>query len=479
VAFLEQALGALGHLPEREETQRQAVDIRLALRPPLLQMGRLADVLARSEEAEKIATALGDNARLARVYTYLINYHFLRGEPERALTYGERCLEIARQSGDEALVLLAERYLGQIHHVLGRYGRAREILTDCSERLSRAAASRPEAARAPAAVDFVSSAGWLAFTLSDLGDFEAGRSWADRAETLAEESRQPYAQAIAASFRGLLRLRRGDAERAAEILTRALAVCRERELTVWQPIPSSLLGLALARLGRSAEARPLLEAGVSLTERLGVQAYLALWTQHLAEGLLAQADRAAARQAATRALDLARAHGERGHEAGALRLLGEIARLGDPGEAAQAREFLTQSLELARSLAMRPLEAHCHLGLSRVALRGGDRHLAVARLTDALALFGEMEMLTPLREARDELKPLGRMFIVARERAELFAFLKETFVEDASVAVILDRRAGERRRQPISRDHERRAADRRSRAEVEVSLRERGLAIVG
>jgi sugar phosphate isomerase/epimerase len=66
---------------------------------------------------------------------------------------------------------------------------------------------------------------------------------------------------------------------------------------------------------------------------------------------------------AERALALARAHQERGHQAYALRLLGDIAAHRDPPESEQAEAHYRQALDLAEELGMRPLQAHCHLGL--------------------------------------------------------------------------------------------------------------------
>ena len=97
VAFHEQALGALRHLPESRETFALAVDVRLDLRPPLLQLGRLDEIHRLSKEAESMAEQIGDEERQARAYSYLINYHYLRGEPARAIEYGARCLGIAER----------------------------------------------------------------------------------------------------------------------------------------------------------------------------------------------------------------------------------------------------------------------------------------------------------------------------------------------------------------------------------------------
>ena len=76
VMLFEQALVAVQHLPESKKTVEQAVDLRLDLRPPLLQLGQLERVLVLSQEAEAMAEKLGDEQRLARVYTYLINYYY-------------------------------------------------------------------------------------------------------------------------------------------------------------------------------------------------------------------------------------------------------------------------------------------------------------------------------------------------------------------------------------------------------------------
>jgi tetratricopeptide (TPR) repeat protein len=62
---------------------------------------------------------------------------------------------------------------------------------------------------------------------------------------------------------------------------------------------------------------------------------------------------------AERALNLARAHKDRGHEAWALRLLGDIACRREPQEAEAAEGHYRQALALATELGMRPLGAHC------------------------------------------------------------------------------------------------------------------------
>src|SRR5262249_48366958 len=147
--------------------------------------------------------------------------------------------------------------------------------------------------------------------------------------------------------------------------------CRDKHLPVWQPIPSSILGLTLTRLGRVEEGLALLDAGVRLSEELGINAYLALWTVHLGEGLVVAGLLERAPTVAQRALDMARIHHEAGHEAWAQWLLGEVLAARSGGDTAGAEAHYRAALALAEELGLRPLVARIHLGLARLARRAG------------------------------------------------------------------------------------------------------------
>jgi tetratricopeptide (TPR) repeat protein len=102
---------------------------------------------------------------------------------------------------------------------------------------------------------------------------------------------------------------------------------------------------------------------------------------------------------AERALDLSRNHKERGHRAWALRLLGEIALRSDPPDVETAGGHYRQALALAEELGMRPLLAHCHLGLGRLYRRTDDRPKAGDHLAFAATMYREMDMRFWLEQA--------------------------------------------------------------------------------
>jgi tetratricopeptide (TPR) repeat protein len=405
VALLDQALQALTHLPEGRAKLEQSIDIRLELRPPLLQLGRLRDLLQISKEAEHLGAELGDEGRLGRVYSCLLNYHYLNGEPDLAVEYGERCLRIADATQDLALQALARSYLGLSCHAQGQYGRAELILRQNVDALALARGTAADELRR---VFAVMSSGWLAFTLAELGDFHAADACADQALRVADAAGHAYGQTIARTLAGLVWLRRGHLERAFGYLGPSLEACREKPLLdVWQPIPASLLGLTQALSGKLDEALPLLRDGVHLSEVLGINAYLALWTLNLAEGLMTAGQLDQARETARHALDLAVAHKERGHQAWALRLLGELSAMREPPAVGEAEAYFGQALALAEPRGMRPLIAHCHLGLSKLYRRTGKRQEAQEHLTTATTMYREMDMRFWLEQVEAEMKELA------------------------------------------------------------------------
>ena len=95
---------------------------------------------------------------------------------------------------------------------------------------------------------------------------------------------------------------------------------------------------------------------------------------------------------ARQALDLTRAHGERGWEAGNCLLLGRIASHRDPPDMEAAEGHHRQALALGGKLGMRPLLAHVHLDLGELYRRTGDREKADEYLTIARTMYREMDL---------------------------------------------------------------------------------------
>jgi predicted ATPase len=112
VGAFEQALSALGHLPEQRHTLEQAIDLRLALRTALFASGDLGRALACLREAEALAEALDDPRRLGQVSTFLSVHLNIMGPHDQAIAAAQRTLRLAIACGDVVLHTLATQYLG-------------------------------------------------------------------------------------------------------------------------------------------------------------------------------------------------------------------------------------------------------------------------------------------------------------------------------------------------------------------------------
>jgi len=110
---------------------------------------------------------------------------------------------------------------------------------------------------------------------------------------------------------------------------------------------------------------------------------------------------------AARALTSSRQRGERGHEALALWLLGELTDRLDPHDAPAAEAHYDEALALAEPRGMRPLVAHCHLGLAKLHRRTGKRTESDEHFAAATSMYREMGMTYWLEKAQREMKELA------------------------------------------------------------------------
>ena len=76
-------------------------------------------------------------------------------------------------------------------------------------------------------------------------------------------------------------------------------------------------------------------------------------------------------------------------------------------DAEAAEAHYRAAMELAHELGMRPLVAHCHLGLGKLYHRTGKREQAREHLTTATSMYREMDMTYWLEKATAEIRDLA------------------------------------------------------------------------
>jgi len=399
VSYFEQALVALQHLPETRETLEQAIDLRFDLRPSLFALGDLQRLTGHLREAEGLAHTLGDQRRLGRVSLHKSHYFWSTGHSAEARTFAESARAIADALGDLPLQVGASHYLGAVCLTSGDYRQAETFLGKVVHSLE---GDRGRDRYGLTGFPATMARGYLAWALAERGAFDEGIVYGQEGLRLAEALDHPYSW-IATSWgpAQLYRLR-GELTHAVRLLERAQALCRDWNILRLSGTTAGFLGFVYVLSGRVTEGLTLLNEAQESDEQ-----WQTLIVAHMGEAFLL-ADRPDDAVAfAGRALTFARERGQRGYEAWALRLLGEIASHPDPPDVGKAEAPYREAMALADELGMRPLVAHCHLGLGTLYSKVGRREDARAELAAAIDLYRSMDMTFWLPQAEAALAEAG------------------------------------------------------------------------
>ena len=333
---------------------------------------------------------------MGQVSLFLSNCFRHLGEHDQAIAAAQRALAVATAGGEVVQQALASYYLGRAYHIQGDYRQAIDYLGQTLA--SFEGARRHEHFGLPF-LPAVSSRAYLAVCHAELGTFAEGRAFGDEGLRIAEAATHPVSLIFACGGIGVLALHQGELSRALPLLEQAVSICREANLPVYFPWAAAALGSAYSLAGRITDAVPLLTQALEQTSAMETVGFQTQCRLSLGEAQVLAGRMEEAHTLAERTLALAHERQERGHQAYAMRLLGEIAARCDPPESTQAEAHYRQALALAEELGMRPLQAHCRLGLGTLYTQTGQRQQAQAELSAAIDLYRAMEMTLWLPQA--------------------------------------------------------------------------------
>jgi tetratricopeptide (TPR) repeat protein len=334
-----------------------------------------------------IAQRISDDRRLGRVINFLNSYYGITGEHHHSIELGTRGLQINRD--DVELNTVTHYYMGVAFHHMGRYDQSIDFLRRA---LSVTQEERFKYERfGTANVLSVICRIWLAQCSAQLGNFKDGKTLAEEAMTIAKEADHASSLAWAHVALGFTHLVQGNVDSAIRTLETCQKICSANNIQVLMPHIGSNLGYAYALAGRVDDAIPLMEKADAQSKLIGRKAAWALRLTWLGQASLLGRQIGKAREEAQRAVALARDAGERGYEAWARKLLGDVIRE-DASNTGEAHNEYFASMALATELAMRPLQAHIHLSLGRLQRRENQIEKGRTELSLALTSYRSMEM---------------------------------------------------------------------------------------
>jgi class 3 adenylate cyclase/tetratricopeptide (TPR) repeat protein len=387
VTYFEQALVALKHLPESRTTVEQGIDIRVDLRGPLTALGEFPRALEFLGEAERLADAVGDEARLGRISGYLTLFMLLVGEHARAVTLGQRALAIADAAGDLGVRIVASICLGDFYFARGDFQRAMEFHGNVRDSLvGDLVRDRFGVNVLPA----VSCRVCISWCHTEMGAFDDAITSAHDAVAIADQVRHPYSRIYAHVGVGAAYVYRGHFVEAVPVLEQSVALCQATDIRLLFAYIGACLGMAYAHSGRLTEGVPLLERAVATASALKIGLGHSIVLAFCSQAYLLAGRTGDAAASAAHALDLARANKEPAFETRALWALAtaELQR----ERVAEAEEHYEEALRLGMRLGIRPLVAHCHHGLATLYRRIGKQPAAQEHMAIATTMYGEMRM---------------------------------------------------------------------------------------
>src|SRR5262245_27913689 len=400
--FFQTGLKALEHLPQSRENLQQAVDLRLELRNALYFLSEFDELQRCLREAESIAQRISDDRRLGRVINFLNSYYGIMGEHHRSIELGTRGLQINRD--DVELNTVTHYYMGLAYHHVGQYDHSIDFLRRA---LSVTREERFKYERfGTANVLSVICRIWLAQCSAQLGHFKDGKTLAEEAMTIAKEADHASSLAWAHISLGFIHLVQGNVDSAIRTLETCQKICSANNIQVLMPHIGSNLAYAYALAGRVDDATPLVEKADEQSKQSGRKAAWALRLTWLGYASLLGRQIGKAREQAQRAVALADDAGERGYEAWARKLSGDVTQE-ESSKPSEALNHYAASMALATELAIRPLRAHIQFSLGRLHRRENRIEKARTELSLALTSYRSMEMPFWLSKAEAALTELG------------------------------------------------------------------------
>ena len=400
--WFEQALGVLEALPESRSTLEQAFEIRLELRSVLATLGevrRALEGLSRGRDPRRAVERRPPPRPSLRFHDErpLAARRAGRGAGDRHARAGDcpapQGLETPHPDHD---------LLEQVHYYRGDYERVVELATDNLAALPADQIYEHFGLAAPASIY---DRYWLVRSLFELGRFAEAAQHAAEALRLAEPTHHAYTFGQAHLTAGWLHLHKGDWAKARSLIEHGLAAYRAANMSWPFPHPVASSAWVLAQLGEASEALTRLREGEQLLEHNAAKGIVDNhggdyhWLGRAAL-LLGRLDEA--RGMGDRALKYSPSHP--GFVAHALHLLGDIATHPDRFDAESGEAYYRQALALAEPRGMRPLVAHCHLGLGRLYRLADKGTEAQELLGTATTMYRELDMPFWLEQAEAALR---------------------------------------------------------------------------
>jgi class 3 adenylate cyclase/predicted ATPase len=258
--LFEKGIQASRRVDGMSTAQTLELALRLEAIGAMLALGQIDEIFSNMERAEAIAVQLNDQRARAAVSTETAVFLWMRGRFEQGLRYASQGLEAARLAQRRHMTMAAHQTRLMHLHALGRYAEAATegniLLSDYDPELS-AHYVQP----GWAAIPIINLYAFHASTLWRLGDSEAANAFCARAYEILSNINHPYSRLLIDTVQSQIWIENEELDRAESLMRIGLQQCMTHNVPTMLSVCTGVLGSALARNGKAAEAVPMLEKG--------------------------------------------------------------------------------------------------------------------------------------------------------------------------------------------------------------------------
>ena len=413
VVFFEQALGALGHLPENRDTLEQAIAIRIDLGATLRTIKKTSapEVEQTYTQARELCQRLGDTPLLFPVLWGLCRAYHSRGELHKAREVGEQLLSLAQSLQDPTLVLEAHHTQWATLFSLG------ELLA-AKEHCERGRALYDPHQHYQLAFVYgghdtgVCCGTHGARALWFLGYPDQALQRSQEALSLGRDLSHPFSLAYALFYAALVHQFRGEREAVPGPTETAMILATEQGFPRWVALGNVLRGWLSVEHGHAEQGIGQIRQGLAETNEAELQ---------VAAPLLAEAYGKAGKpeeglSVVAEALGRAHKTGQCFYEAELHRIKGELLLSqegksekanGKTEEVSKAEDCFQKAIEVARSQSAKSLELRAVISLSRLWQQQGRKDEARQMLAEIYGWFTEGFDTVDLKEAKAMIEELS------------------------------------------------------------------------
>lgn len=273
IMHFERAITCSGQLdPETPEAKKLAMRSRQGLRVAYVPKGDFLQILQITEEVERLARDLGDDASALGAGIDQVMMKTVLSDVASVIPKGTEILDIAVQSGRPGYIATAAFALSQAYWFTGSFEKAVQL----SRRFEHFYEPEKDRLtnRTTGSVS-VLGMGTYANALSMLRDFEEAERVCDRMAAVCAETEKSYDITFHAISAGIRALQMGNFERSRESLSFALQTAEQSKIDVLRGFLSSHLAKAHAGLKDLDAARQALDMGYDIARPADMSAFLA------------------------------------------------------------------------------------------------------------------------------------------------------------------------------------------------------------